>query len=173
MPGLAGLLGLAVAVVIIAALSVAREVLIPITLAVLLSFMLGPVVALLRRIGLPRMPSVVVSVVAALGVVIVLGGVIGTQVAALASDFPRYSYTIEQKVSAVRGFAMREMAAVTKRIGNMSQPAPEAPAADGEGPAAAAPIPVEVHQPPPGPMELAQGCSCRWSRRWRRRLSCS
>lgn len=155
-PGLAGLLGLAVGVVIIAALSLAREVLIPITLAVLLSFMLGPIVALLRRIGLPRAPSVLLSVIAALSVVIVLGGVIGTQVAALTSDIPRYASTIEQKVSAVRGFAMRKMAAVTKRIGNMSQPAPETPAAEGNAPSATAPIPVEVHQPAPGPIELAQ-----------------
>jgi predicted PurR-regulated permease PerM len=156
MPGLAGLLGLAVGVVIIAALYVAREVLIPITLAVLLSFMLGPIVALLRRIGLPRVPSVVLSVIAALGVVIVLGVVIGTQVAALTSDIPRYAYTIQQKVSAVRDFATRETSMLTKRFGSMSQPAAETPSAKGEGPAAPAPIPVEVHQPPPGPIELAQ-----------------
>lgn len=158
-PGLTGLTGLAVGVVIVAALSVAREVLIPITLAVLLSFMLGPVVAVLRRVGLPRAPSVLLAVVAALSVVVVLGGVIGTQVAQLAKDIPLYASTIEQKVSAVRGFATREVAAVTKRLGTISQPAPEAPAAAAaeDAPAVAKPIPVEVHQPAPGPLELAEG----------------
>ncbi|MDP9095726.1 MAG: AI-2E family transporter, partial [Pseudomonadota bacterium] len=72
-PGLSGLLGLAVGVVIIAALSVAREVLIPITLAVLLSFVLGPVVAILRRVGMPRALSVMIAVASALTVVAVIG----------------------------------------------------------------------------------------------------
>ena len=51
-PSLRGLLTLAVAVVVIAGLSLAQEVLIPITLAVLLSFLLVPLVDLLRRVRL-------------------------------------------------------------------------------------------------------------------------
>ena len=49
-PGLSGLLTLAVAVVVVAGLYLGRTVLIPITLAVLLSFVLAPIVNLLRRI---------------------------------------------------------------------------------------------------------------------------
>ncbi len=64
-PGLGGLLGLAVAVVIIAALYIAREVLIPLTLSVLLSFMLAPVVNMLRRVGVPRTPAVLASILVA------------------------------------------------------------------------------------------------------------
>ena len=56
-PGLNALLTLAVAVVAIAGLYLAREVLIPITLAILLSFVLAPIVELLRRIVCPmRLP---------------------------------------------------------------------------------------------------------------------
>ncbi len=61
------LLGLAVGVVIIAALSVAREVLIPITLAVLLSFVLGPIVAGLRRLKVPRVISVCLALLGGAG----------------------------------------------------------------------------------------------------------
>ncbi len=48
-PGLTGLLSLAVAVVVIAALYFAREVLLPITVAVILSFMLAPLVSRFQR----------------------------------------------------------------------------------------------------------------------------
>ncbi len=80
LPGLQGLTTLAVAVVVVAALYLAREVLVPITLAILLSFVLAPLLALLRRVGLPRVPSVVVAVLVALGVLLLLGGLIGSQV---------------------------------------------------------------------------------------------
>ena len=67
-PGLGPLLALAVGVVTVAALYLARDVLVPIMLAVLLSFILSPVVELLRRIRLPRLPAVVLAVLLALGV---------------------------------------------------------------------------------------------------------
>ena len=48
-------LALQVGIAIVVALYLAREVLIPIALAVLLSFLLSPVVTWLRRIYLPRL----------------------------------------------------------------------------------------------------------------------
>jgi len=61
------LLRLLVAAVVIAALRVAQDVFIPVTLAVILSFVLSPLVSLLGRAGLRRAPAVVLSVVLALG----------------------------------------------------------------------------------------------------------
>src|SRR4051794_29601028 len=77
-PSPTGLMSLAVAVVVVAALYFAREVLIPITLAVLLSFALAPLVDLLRRVRIPRLVAVLLSVALALGTVLALGGIIGT-----------------------------------------------------------------------------------------------
>jgi len=163
-PGLQGLTTLSVGVVVIAGLYLGREVLIPITLAVLLSFVLAPLVALLRRVGLPRAPAVVSAVVLALGVILALGAVIGGQVAQLASDVPRYAVTIEGKVDAVRGYTVGRLTELTSQLGRGMQSA--GTAMQGEGapaagqaaaqPAKPAPIPVEVHQPDAGPMELAQ-----------------
>src|SRR3954447_21312171 len=118
-PGMTGLLGLAIGVVIVSALYFAREVLIPIVLAVLLSFVLAPVVALLRRINVPRVPSVILAALLALGVVVVLGGVIGTQVADLAGQIPRYASTIEKKVNVVRANTLERISALTQRLGNI------------------------------------------------------
>jgi len=121
-PDFASALALQVGVVIIAALYFAREVLIPITLAILLSFILAPIVALLRRVGLGRVPAVLLAVVVALGVILGLGGVIGTQVAQLATDIPRYAATIEKKVDTVRSYTIGRMAEFAGRIGRPAQP---------------------------------------------------
>ncbi len=112
-PEARGLLGVVVAVAVVAALYFAHDVLIPITLAVLLSFVLSPVVRLLQRIRIPRAPAVILSVLAALGVVGALGTLIGTQVAGLTADAPQYAQTIETKIGSARVYATEHLASVT------------------------------------------------------------
>ena len=91
-PGVQGLLTLAVAVVIVAGLYLGREVMIPIILAVLLSFLLAPVANFLRRLHLGRVPSALLAVVLALGIILMFGTVIGTQLAeTLPKKMPRYA----------------------------------------------------------------------------------
>ena len=178
-PGVEGLTTVVVAVTVVGALYLAREVLVPITLAILLSFVLAPLVMLLRKPGLPRVPAVVSAVVLALGIILALGMVIGSQVAQLASDLPRYASTIEQKVDAVRTYTTGRMAQLTQQLGRDAAPAspPASSSATlptparapttprGQAPAAApanpqapspAPIQVEVHQPDPSPLTMAQ-----------------
>ena len=76
-------------------LYVAREVLIPIALAILLSFVLSPVVRLLERCHLPRGLSVVTVVLIAFGVIFALGSLLVSQVNQLAADLPSYRSTLE------------------------------------------------------------------------------
>ncbi len=159
-PGLNALLTLAVGVVVIAALFLAREVLIPVTLAVLLSFVLAPLVDLLRRAHLPRIPAALIAVAVAFGIVLALGGLIGTQVASLAEDFPKYQYTINRKIEAVQQFSNERMSKLVERLGHQFERA-NPPAPPGQPSAArdgrpAPPMPVEVHQPSPSQFELAQ-----------------
>ena len=97
-PGTSGLTTLAVAIVVIVALYLGKEVFIPLVLAVLLSFVLGPVVNLLRRIRVPRIPAILVTVVLALAVLLGVGGVIGLQLADLAGQLPQYQHTVETKI---------------------------------------------------------------------------
>ena len=88
---------LVIGAVIVAALYFGREILIPIAIAVLLSFVIGPLVALLRKLRLGRIPSVGVAVLLLLAVVAGLGGLIGMQLADLSTGLPRYQRTIAQK----------------------------------------------------------------------------
>jgi predicted PurR-regulated permease PerM len=158
-PSISSLLALAVAVVVIAGLYLGREVLVPITLALLLSFLLAPLVGLLRRIGLPKTPSVLMATVVALGVILLLGTVIGTQVADLAEDLPQYEGTIETKIGAVRSYATDHVSHLLSGLGEGLLGG--APASTGAAPASAPvdtsvhkPVLVQVDQPPPSPFQL-------------------
>jgi predicted PurR-regulated permease PerM len=156
---------LAVGVVVVAALYLARDVLIPITLAVLLSFVLAPLVSLLRRLYLGRVLAVLLAVLLALSVILSLGGVIGIQVASLAGDIPRYTTTIQAKVDSARSLAFGRLSAAIGRIGRQVErvgrdaagtPPQVQDSRAAEEPAAKPPLPVTVQQPAPSPLELAE-----------------
>ena len=116
-PGLSGLLTLAVSVVVVAGLYFGRTVLIPITLAMLLSFLLAPLVNLLRQLYVPRVPAVLLAVIMALGVMLAIGTLIGTQVADLVTQVPLYATTIEQKVSTVQRLTLGRMQGIMRGLG--------------------------------------------------------
>src|SRR3954464_4811362 len=80
---------LAVGVIVVAALYFAREIFVPLALAVLLSFALGPLVQLLRRWRFGRVPSVLAAVVVAFLVISAIGAVIAGQVTYLAENLPK------------------------------------------------------------------------------------
>jgi len=161
-PGTSSLLLLATSVVIVAGLYFGRDVLIPITLAILLSFLLAPLVDALDRIRVPDAVSAMLAVVLALGVIVGVGGLIGSQVADLAGQVPQYASTIETKVSAVQQFVSSNFDAVMHEIGRPFGQAPAQHAASGNPPPPAQsssspqPIPVEVHSPPTSALTLAE-----------------
>jgi predicted PurR-regulated permease PerM len=157
-----GLLVLLVAVVVVAALYLAKTVLIPITLAVLLSFVLGPVVGLLRRIHLPKVAAVLLAVLLALTVILLIGTLIGTQIADLAGNLPQYESTVMQKFDTVRSFVSDRMAAMMSHFAPASTFAGHHPGASAAAavPAADAgagqPLPVAVETPPPSALSVAK-----------------
>ncbi len=160
-PGLHGLLFVAVAVVVVAGLYLGRSVLIPITLAMLLSFLLAPMVGLLRRLYCGRVPSVLIAVLLALTVILALGGLIGTQLAALADEVPRYALTIQQKVDTLQQLLASRITQLTASLGHKpaaSDVTPKTrPGAAGKAAGEAQkPLEVELHQPDMTAIELAQ-----------------
>jgi len=86
----------------VACLFWARTVFIPIALAVLATFLLSPVVALLRRIGLHRVAAVVVVMVLTVLLVVGVGWALFSQITALADDLPQYRATISRKIADVQ-----------------------------------------------------------------------
>lgn len=153
-PGINGLLGLAVGVVVIAGLFFARDVLIPITLAILLSFVLSPAVTLLRRARLPKGLAVMVAVLCALGLLGGVGTLVGTQAASLAGDAPAYARTIEAKINRAKQFAADRVAFLAH---DRSPPAPAASAAArGLEQFSRDPVPVRIAKAEPDALTIAR-----------------
>ncbi|WP_419808340.1 AI-2E family transporter [Sphingomonas sp.] len=142
-PELRSLLAIAVGTLVVAALYFGQDVLIPIVLAVMLSFVLSPVVAVLQRLRLWRAPAVIIAVLAALGMLGAVGTLIGSQAASLSANAPQYARTIEAKVQGVQSFAVGRLASITKSLGGHA-PRTAAPATTVADPAAAATRPVAV-----------------------------
>lgn len=89
-PASAGLGVVGMIALVIAALYVGREVFVPVALAILLSFVLAPLIRLLQKAHVPRALAVVGVVLVAFAGITVLATVMATQVTQLAGDLPRY-----------------------------------------------------------------------------------
>ena len=98
----AALQGLLIAAIVITALYVGREVLLPLALAILLSFVLTPILLLLRRLKVPRVVGVAIVVAFAFALIFSLGWLMTQQATQLAEDLPRYQQVITEKISALR-----------------------------------------------------------------------
>jgi len=83
---------------VIAAMSLAAEVLKPLALAVLLSFALAPLAGLLERRRVPRAIAVILTVALALGSLSGIGYVVVRQLSTLAYRLPSYQERIQKKV---------------------------------------------------------------------------
>jgi predicted PurR-regulated permease PerM len=149
-------------VVIVSALYFGREILVPIALALLMSFVLSPLVRILQGWRCPRMLAVVVVVLAAFAAIFGLGALMVSQVDQLAADLPRYQSTLREKIQSLRGAAAgtgtleRASAVLQDLSSELDRPKPNRPVI---GPSISAsappdrPIPVEVRQPDPGALQ--------------------
>lgn len=156
-PTVRQLLNVVLATVLVAALFVGREILIPITLAVLLAFVLAPLVGLLRRIGLARPPAVLAAVVLSLCAVVAVGFMVGSQVSALGRDLPKYQATIGGKLAQVGSLTNGTIEQITARLTPKAPP----PRRVGRSAVVAAnPVTgatqVEIVKAPPTPLEVAR-----------------
>jgi predicted PurR-regulated permease PerM len=157
-----GLASVITGVVVVCALYFGREVLIPITLSVLLSFLLAPLVQALRRLRMGQLPSIFIAVLFALATLLAVGALIGAQLVQLAGDLPQYQVAIEQKIETVqektvgRADSLMSRAAATLQRVAPSKPSPPRPTGRAARNAPAVPQQVEVHEPSPTPLQLAQ-----------------
>jgi predicted PurR-regulated permease PerM len=150
------LFGLATGVVVVSALYLARDVLIPITLAVFLTFFLAPIVRLLQRARFPRVAAVAVSVVLALAIILLLGGIIGAQLKSLIADAPQYQSTVINKFESLHSAVNGLVKQVTGRWEPVHESPKSAPDASGEAEPDQAPIPVVIASSSSGYLETAR-----------------
>jgi predicted PurR-regulated permease PerM len=103
LPVFVALASILLVVATMAALYLGREILVPVTLAILLSFVLVPAVRMLRRLRVPRAPAVLLVVVIVFGALFGLGSLIASEASQLASDLPRYTQVMRTKIKDLRG----------------------------------------------------------------------
>jgi predicted PurR-regulated permease PerM len=147
----------------VGALYLGSEILIPLALAVLLSFTLAPIVIRLRRWGLGRIPSVVAVVLLLFVALLGLGSVVATQLTDLATNLPTYEWNLRSKIRELR-IAIPSGGVIertSKMFGDLREELQEATQPDGEEAEAAAageeeqvkPVLVQVQTPQPTPLE--------------------
>ena len=145
-------------VIVAAILYVARDVFIPLALAMLLSFLLAPFLGFLVRRKIPRVVAVLVVVITTFMVLGGVGYLVTTQVYDLAKKLPEYQDTVKSKLHSLRppGGGLLERAShffkeTSKELegrSNETQAGP-ATAADEQKP-----LPVEVHSPKPNTLQM-------------------
>ncbi|MBW8857861.1 MAG: AI-2E family transporter, partial [Bradyrhizobium sp.] len=151
---------------VVTALYVGRAVFIPIAIAILLSFVLAPLVRALRRWRVPRVPSVALVVLLAVAILGGFSAIVAQQFADLTKELPYYESTITRKIASIKqlagsGGSLERAAAALRNIGGqITEPAePDAakpPGAPARPPAGqpqnqagqpqnkAEPVPVEI-----------------------------
>ena len=109
------------AVTITACLYFAQEVIIPLTLAALLSFLLAPLVTRVEHRGLKRTPSVVIVIVAALTCFGGIAWIITNQFVDLAEKLPSYKENVEHKLQALNGRTSAIFGNASKVLDDLAQ----------------------------------------------------
>ncbi len=129
----------------IACLYWARNIFLPLALAMLLAFLLNPVVVQVRRTGLPRAPAVCLVVLFALSLAVGIGWVLFNQVSVLADDLPQYRATIQKRIDDIqrarRGGALDKMERTAADVAKQLEQGDRRNATDRK------PIPVVVASP--------------------------
>jgi predicted PurR-regulated permease PerM len=143
---------------LVAALYFGRQVLVPIALAILLSFVLSPAVRLLQGKYFPRVAAVAVVGLLAFTAIFGLGTILAAEVHDLAKNLPRYQSTLQAKIESVRGAAVgagtveravRVLQSLKKEIEAPTDSSPSL----ADGATASKPVPVEIRQPNPGALQ--------------------
>jgi predicted PurR-regulated permease PerM len=162
---------LIIGAIVVSALYFGRDLFVPLALALLLSFALGPLVVSLRKRHLGRISSVAISVSFAFLVIVGVTALIGSQLASLAENLPEYRYNIIEKIQSFRqatagngliGSISKTMDELKNELLKPPEQRPVKPSGRPAGPSFASvypqrnPIPVEVFPPAETPAEVIE-----------------
>jgi predicted PurR-regulated permease PerM len=152
---------------VVAALYLGRAIAIPIAIAILISFSLGPAVSWIRHHGAGRLPAIAIVVAPALLALAAFAFVVTSEVGRLAQNIPSYQSNIQTKIDSLRKSlpspnALDRGTSFLRDLGSGQSLDTAAPAHGGGwrpeiAPAPgkeAKPIQVEIQNPRPSPVDL-------------------
>ncbi|MGB8170723.1 MAG: AI-2E family transporter [Chthoniobacteraceae bacterium] len=131
---------------VVAALFFARDFLVPLALAALISFLLAPLIRRFERWRMGRIGSVLTATALAFTVIGIVGYIVAGQLIDLANQLPEYQTNLRAKISAFKTTPNSPMGRLTKTLRELTQ---EIAATD-----VAAPAPANADTAPP-PMPVA------------------
>ena len=150
-------LGIIATATLLALLYFARDVLVPVTLAFILSLLIAPLVRALRHIGLGQTLSVLAAVFVLALSFGAIGGVIGSQLVHMAASLPQYERTLELKLETLDKLTVRRVNSFTAQAGRVLDRKPEPPSQTLQADMAVqTPIPVELHEVPANSWQVLQ-----------------
>ncbi len=161
---LSTLLSVIMIIIVVAVLFFAKEIFVPLALALLFSFLLAPLVTRFERWHFPRVPAVLVSVALAFAVLGGVGALVGMQLVDLTYKLPSYQSNISHRIANLKksdpnsplSKASATLGALSNQISGTS---PEASATRPDGPSSGNKgkiTQVEVVQPATSLVEVVQ-----------------
>lgn len=151
------MLTLASIAVVIAALYLGKGVLLPLTLAALLSFLLSPVCGWLERRGLTRFPAVAVTAVLGFTLLGIVTWTATVQITSLAPKIPEYRQNVEVKLSSVNAYAATLLRNITRAAQDMGETLSPAELVNEELTTEDRLYSVRVVTPPASPLQIFGG----------------
>ena len=147
--------GLLIFLSICAILYFGQQILIPIVLAILLSFLLSPLVRMLQKVKVPKTPAIIGVVFVAFTLLFGVAAVVATTLTNLAGDLPHYESNLRDKARSLKfatsgGDTIEKAANVLKDLQTELQKPEQSP---GATIISVRPIPVEVRQSNFGPLD--------------------
>ena len=138
--------------VVVAVLYLAKGVLIPLTLAILLSFLLSPICGWLERRWIGRIPAVLVTASLGFTLLAALAWMAFVQITNLVPKIPEYQTNIEARLSTVNSYAASTISHFARSFQDLSQNVPLSDQSiDGTQ---ARPYSVRVIAPPTSPIQI-------------------
>jgi predicted PurR-regulated permease PerM len=154
---------------VVAFLYFARDVVVPIALAVLLSFLLAPGVRWLRRWHIGRVPAVALTALIAFLAILGFAAIVVQEISSLAQQIPGYRSNLEAKIHSLPGIlpgggVLRRVTSMMQDLGReltLSETKISASSSDRSESGISAveptkPVPVEIWRPDFGPVQIVQ-----------------
>lgn len=148
---------LASMLLVAAALYFGREILIPLALAVFISFLLAPLVRRVERLRVGRVIAVMLVVGAGFTVLLGVGGLVASQASEFIDAIPQYRHNISTKVRQLRQslpVVSRASQAVEEIREEVSRDIAADAGTSGAAPAQPSPTPAAVDAAPPAPVKV-------------------
>jgi predicted PurR-regulated permease PerM len=152
-PGSSGLRTAAILIAVIAVLYLAREILIPLALAITLALIFTPAVDWLQKLRLGRIPAVAMVMIVSIAGTGAVAWVIFNQLVGVVNDLPMYRQNIHNKLEAMRAPGKGALGQATKSIKDLATEVMSVDAPASVSARTSRPQPVQIVEKPSNEVE--------------------